>query len=224
MARLNHLTDRGIETQRLLSDVLMELIAEKDYDKISVKDITSRAGIDRTTFYLHYEGKDDLLIQTQRQVMDEFITYGKNSSRPYPVATLAFEHMAQHPRSYRMMFKLERSSGVSAQLNRQLEALIQPWIAEMLAAAGAEAAGAEAAGAESAGATDAGAGPKDAGAESAGAVSETDLRLITQFVLGAMVGVASWWLDANMPFPPEEMGRRFVQMIRDGVGRKAGAS
>jgi AcrR family transcriptional regulator len=220
MARLNHLTDRGIETQRLLSDVLMELIAEKDYDKISVKDITSRAGIDRTTFYLHYEGKDDLLIQTQRQVMDEFITYGKNSSRPYPVATLAFEHMAQHPRSYRMMFKLARSSGVSAQLNRQLEALIQPWIAEMLAAAGAKNAGAEAAGGAGAEA----AGGAGTGAESAGAINETDLRLITQFVLGAMVGVASWWLDANMPYPPEEMGRRFVQMIRDGVGRKAGAS
>lgn len=46
MARLTNLSERGIETQRMLSDVLMQLLSETNYNKISVKDITVRAGID----------------------------------------------------------------------------------------------------------------------------------------------------------------------------------
>ena len=62
MARLTNLSERGIETQRMLSDVLMQLLGETNYNKISVKDITVRAGIDRSTFYLHFKDKDDLFL------------------------------------------------------------------------------------------------------------------------------------------------------------------
>ncbi len=58
MARLNSLTERGKETQRLLGEILLKLITEKGYDKITVKDITDKANIDRTTFYLHFKDKD----------------------------------------------------------------------------------------------------------------------------------------------------------------------
>jgi AcrR family transcriptional regulator len=62
MARLNSLTERGKETQRLLGEILLKLITEKGYDKITVKDITDKANIDRTTFYLHFKDKDDLFL------------------------------------------------------------------------------------------------------------------------------------------------------------------
>lgn len=39
MARLNHLTERGYETQQMLGGVLFDLIAEKEYDKISIPEI-----------------------------------------------------------------------------------------------------------------------------------------------------------------------------------------
>lgn len=63
MARLNSLTERGKETQRLLGEILLKLITEKGYDKITVKDITDKANIDRTTFYLHFKDKDDLFLK-----------------------------------------------------------------------------------------------------------------------------------------------------------------
>ena len=47
MARLNSLTERGKETQRLLGEILLKLITAKGYDKITVKDITDKANIDR---------------------------------------------------------------------------------------------------------------------------------------------------------------------------------
>lgn len=64
MARLNSLTERGKETQRLLGEILLKLITEKGYDKITVKDITDKANIDRTTFYLHFKDKDDLFLKS----------------------------------------------------------------------------------------------------------------------------------------------------------------
>jgi AcrR family transcriptional regulator len=76
MARLNSLTERGKETQRLLGEILLKLITEKGYDKITVKDITDKANIDRTTFYLHFKDKDDLFLKSQQQIIDELIEYG----------------------------------------------------------------------------------------------------------------------------------------------------
>ena len=55
--------DRRVQrTRKLLNDALMSLIQEKGYDNVTIEDITERANLGRTTFYLHYQGKDDLLL------------------------------------------------------------------------------------------------------------------------------------------------------------------
>ena len=86
MARLTNLSERGIETQRMLSDVLMQLLSETNYNKISVKDITVRAGIDRSTFYLHFKDKDDLFLAAQKRLVEELLET-RNNSELIPVYT-----------------------------------------------------------------------------------------------------------------------------------------
>ncbi len=55
--------DRRVQrTRELLRNTLVRLIREKDYDEITIQDITNRANLGRTTFYLHYQSKDDLLL------------------------------------------------------------------------------------------------------------------------------------------------------------------
>src|SRR5204863_431884 len=55
--------DRRIQkTRGLLHDALGHLIREKDYDSIVVKEILDRANVGRSTFYMHFRDKDDLLI------------------------------------------------------------------------------------------------------------------------------------------------------------------
>jgi AcrR family transcriptional regulator len=55
--------DRRVQrTRDLLRRALMQLIDEKGYDTLTIQDITERANLGRTTFYLHYESKDDLLL------------------------------------------------------------------------------------------------------------------------------------------------------------------
>ena len=55
--------DRRIQkTQNLLREALVSLIAEKPYDSIVVKEILDRANVGRSTFYMHFRDKDDLLV------------------------------------------------------------------------------------------------------------------------------------------------------------------
>ena len=46
---------RVVRTRNALCVAFEELIAETTLDKITVKALTDRAGINRKTFYLHYE-------------------------------------------------------------------------------------------------------------------------------------------------------------------------
>lgn len=59
---------RIIRTKEAIRDALITLIEEKGFDAVSVINITSRADINRGTFYLHYRDKYDLLEQIEAGV------------------------------------------------------------------------------------------------------------------------------------------------------------
>ena len=46
---------RYFETAELMDEALLQLLADKDLEFITVKEICERAGVNRSTFYLHYE-------------------------------------------------------------------------------------------------------------------------------------------------------------------------
>lgn len=50
-----HLDPRVRRTRKLLQDAFMELMAERPCDEIAVGDVTERAGVNRATFYAHYD-------------------------------------------------------------------------------------------------------------------------------------------------------------------------
>lgn len=59
--------DRRVQrTRELLQKALLELLQTCDYDVIMIQDITERANVGRTTFYLHYESKEDLYRQAHQ--------------------------------------------------------------------------------------------------------------------------------------------------------------
>lgn len=53
---------RARRTRQLLNTTLVELMREKRYNAITVRDILERANIGRSTFYTHFYDKDDLLL------------------------------------------------------------------------------------------------------------------------------------------------------------------
>lgn len=59
-------------TASYMDDALLELLAKKDFEYITVTEICKKAGVNRTTFYLHYESMDDLLQETIERVFKTF--------------------------------------------------------------------------------------------------------------------------------------------------------
>src|SRR5262245_48859402 len=56
---------RTRKTRQQLRSALLALLKEKHYEEISVQDIIERADVARSTFYMHYADKDDLLTGRQ---------------------------------------------------------------------------------------------------------------------------------------------------------------
>ena len=52
---------------------LISLLKKKAFDYITVSEICEEAGVNRSTFYLHYETIDDLLQETTRYLLDDFL-------------------------------------------------------------------------------------------------------------------------------------------------------
>ena len=62
---------RVIKTKRAIKKAFIDVVNEKGYVNIAVRDITDRAMINRNTFYLHYTSKDDLVEQLVKDVILE---------------------------------------------------------------------------------------------------------------------------------------------------------
>ncbi len=65
---------RAVRTRQALQQSFIELLQTKVYQKITVTDITGRAGFARHTFYNHYETKDDLFNNLIDSVLDKYFS------------------------------------------------------------------------------------------------------------------------------------------------------
>lgn len=61
---MNKSESKYFNTAVLMNEALLFLLEKKDFEFISVKEICNKAGVSRSTFYLHYESMNDLLIET----------------------------------------------------------------------------------------------------------------------------------------------------------------
>ena len=60
---------------------LLTLMKKKDYQSITITDITNKAGVNRVTFYRNFNSKDDIIKIWLRDTTDSFI---KTSNISYP--------------------------------------------------------------------------------------------------------------------------------------------
>ncbi len=65
----------SIKTQKLIRKVFAELLAEKrDLNKLTVTELTQRAGISRTTFYSHYDDVYAVAEDYENGLIERFFT------------------------------------------------------------------------------------------------------------------------------------------------------
>lgn len=55
-----------------MDEALLELLGKKDFSFITIKEVCSKAGVNRSTFYLHYETLTDLLEESIAYIQKQF--------------------------------------------------------------------------------------------------------------------------------------------------------
>ena len=61
-------------TAQLMNQALISLLEKKDIEFITVSEITKKAGVNRSTFYLHYENIYELLEETIENLNKNFVS------------------------------------------------------------------------------------------------------------------------------------------------------
>jgi len=68
-------TDRRVlRTRDTLGDALFALMQDKSFNEITVQDLLDRAGVSRSTFYVHYSDKHDLFLSDVEDFFEKFST------------------------------------------------------------------------------------------------------------------------------------------------------
>ena len=70
---MNKSESKYFATAVRMDEAFLELIEKKDFAYITVKEICERAGVNRSTFYLHYDTVGDLLAESAQHIIDEFV-------------------------------------------------------------------------------------------------------------------------------------------------------
>lgn len=108
-------TDRRIlRTRTTIVDAFVSLVFEKGFSAISVKDITTGADVNRSTFYAHYEDKYDLLDKLITEKLEELshlirpdhpsaLAYTGSFDEPDPIFIVLFTHLTDNKRFYQAM-------------------------------------------------------------------------------------------------------------------------
>src|SRR6266700_8161509 len=97
MQKLEVIEDLRVRrTRKLLQQAFIELTVEKGFAALTVRDITERAMVNRSTFYRHYLDKYDLLEQYMNEIYE--LTDGAS---PGPLNLL--KHIQQFADFYRVM-------------------------------------------------------------------------------------------------------------------------
>ena len=58
-----------------MDKAFLELLEKKDFEFITVKEICEKAGVNRSTFYLHYETIADLLAESSQYIIKQFTDF-----------------------------------------------------------------------------------------------------------------------------------------------------
>lgn len=194
-------TDRRVQrTCELLQKALIELIHERRYDSITIQEIVDRANVGRTTFYLHYNSKDDLFIGCHEAIVSRF-----HFGPLYPLSREELLSPEAPPGMIAAYRHLEESRALLNRIVQGKDGLlilrrIRDWRAQTIEAS-LRAAFAE-------------------------ADSTIPFDLLVDYLAGAQTALVQRWLEKRQPFTPEELAQAFHRLqraaIQDAFGLRDG--
>ncbi|WP_423059362.1 TetR/AcrR family transcriptional regulator [Brevibacterium linens] len=177
--------DRRVRrTRTLLHRALIDLIMAKGYGRVTVQDILDQADVGRSTFYNHYTGKDDLLVESGGDHLRAMI--GSASASP---GTTSYDDDPLSPTL--LIFQLAEdnrplySALIGGRGSAKVVTLAKTMITELFT---------------------------DRLRRGRPETHDLDVQMTATFLANGLLGVLTWWLDARPDIPAEEIHRRFIAL------------
>jgi AcrR family transcriptional regulator len=121
--------DRRIQrTRQLLLDSLIKLILEKGYEPITVQDILDRANVGRSTFYSHFQDKEDLLLsgfENMRDMFEGFVTQASPDSSGWNFSLALFKHAEENRPAFKALFGKRARTVILNHLEKAMIAVLR---------------------------------------------------------------------------------------------------
>jgi len=183
--------DRRVQrTERQLHQALMSLILERKYEFITVEEILDRADVGRSTFYLHFRGKDDLLVNGF-QYLQSFLESAEEGSRTPPPNSyeriIGFSlPMFEHALEYRRVNRALLGSGAEAVVRRRIHTILSGIVSREL---------------------------KRELQGRKHADIPVPAELLAHFLVSTYVSVLSWWLNSKNPVAPKDIDAAYRSLV-----------
>jgi len=169
---------------------LITLIQEKPVDEVTVQDVLDRAAVGRSTFYLHYRDKNDLLLSQLEMFLEMMSTAlsvrKEKSDRVVPVAEL-FAHIGSQNKLYRAL----ADAGRLTEFFELAQEYFGRGIAQRL---------------------------RDSGRVPA--LPQRELAARASALAGSMLALFRWWLDRVRKKPPKRWTRCSIGWYGAGWDRR----
>jgi len=186
---------RVTRTRQGLREALLQLMDEKEFSAITVEEITDRANLGRTTFYLHYRDKEDLLLEEvadlihklTHQVASVPIAEWQQQQTPQRPILLLFQHVKANARFYRLLLRGEDM----LQATERLGNIIITAVNELAGIKGE--------------------------VQSLLENSRVPISFLGYYFTGALFATIIWWLEQDLASSPEEIAALFQEMILPGM-------
>jgi AcrR family transcriptional regulator len=174
-------------TRDQLGHALITLIVEKPVNDVTVQDVLDRAHVGRSTFYMHYRDKDDLLVSQLEMFLEMMSTSlsvrNDKSNRVAPVTEM-FAHIGNQNKLYRVL----SDSGHLKDFFDLAEGYFARGIERRLTESGKLA-----------------------------KVTRRELAARASALSGSLLSLLRWWLDRGEKESPEEMDQMFHRMVWTGL-------
>jgi AcrR family transcriptional regulator len=179
--------ERAQRTQERLGGALVELILEKPINDITVQEVLDRASVGRSTFYLHFRDKNDLLLsqlETFLATMSTVLIVRKEQSHRVVPVTEMFEHIGPDNKIYRALADADRLNDffdlAQTYFARGIERRIQ----------------------------DSGRVPR---------ARQRELGAHASTLAGSLLSLLRWWIDRGAKETPQAMDELFHRMVWNGL-------
>lgn len=121
---------RILKSQEALKKAIIELMSEKNFDDITIQDLSDRANVSRGTIYLHYLDKYDLLDKLIEEHINELRSLCRSASElDFIEATLIWTEYLES--NYSFFSMMHASKGAPYFRNRFLNFLVDEFRAEV---------------------------------------------------------------------------------------------